>query len=55
MLVDLFRRMGVPVGRMRVVSGKSLKNFDFFISGLVPSQVVIITEVSDVYVKDEEN
>ena len=26
-----------------------------FISGLVPSQVVIITEVSDVYVKDEEN
>ena len=34
---------------------KSLKNFDFFFSVLVPSQVVIITEVGDVYVKDEEN
>ena len=34
---------------------KSLKNFDFFFSVLVPSQVAIITEVGDVYVKDEEN
>ena len=47
--------MGGASGKNESGVKLSLKNFDFFISVLVPSQVVIITEVGDVYVKDEEN
>ena len=50
-----FRRMGGASGKNESGVKLSLKNFDFFISVLVPYQVVIITEVGDVYVKDEEN
>lgn len=50
-----FRRRGCLWEDWEWCQIESLKKFDFFISGLVPSQVVIITEVSDVYVTDKEN
>ena len=50
-----FRRRGCQWEDWEWCQIESLKKFDFFISDLVPSQVVIITEVSDVYVKDEKN
>lgn len=54
MLVDLSEEGGASGKIENGVKLKVWKSLTSF-SGLVPSQVVFITEVSDVYVKDEEN